>query len=200
MGKRKNKKHVAEPTEEPKELTAGEYMELAPSIDEEEEQPNWNEEQNAREVTTGKQVEAGSQSSSKKGFTLKIDMKDTPSNRSSSKKNIMKNASGHEEKDLIGLSGHKPDTNFKEEEVEDGWRLPDPEGFWEMLWIVTKLSVGPIVSMIFYMLVQLINTYYIGHVNDSELIAGVGMGNMLINVLAFAIMQGLNGALETLIS
>lgn len=26
------------------------------------------------------------------------------------------------------------------------------------------------------------------------------MGNMLINVLAFAIMQGLNGALETLIS
>jgi len=30
--------------------------------------------------------------------------------------------------------------------------------------------------------------------------AGVGMGNMLINVLAFAIMQGLNGALETLIS
>ena len=69
-----------------------------------------------------------------------------------------------------------------------------------MLWIVTKLSVGPIVSMLFYMLVQLINTYYIGHVNDSSLIAGVGMGNMLINVLAFAIMQGLNGALETLIS
>jgi hypothetical protein len=26
------------------------------------------------------------------------------------------------------------------------------------------------------------------------------MGNMLINVLAFAVMQGLNGALETLIS
>ena len=54
--------------------------------------------------------------------------------------------------------------------------------------------------MIFFMLVQLINTYFIGHTNDSTLIAGVGMGNMLINVLAFAIMQGLNGALETLIS
>jgi len=46
----------------------------------------------------------------------------------------------------------------------------------------------------------LINTYYIGHSNDPPLIAGVGMGNMLINVLAFAPMQGLNGALETLIS
>uniref|UniRef100_A0A7S3CJI4 Multidrug and toxin extrusion protein n=1 Tax=Strombidium rassoulzadegani TaxID=1082188 RepID=A0A7S3CJI4_9SPIT len=54
--------------------------------------------------------------------------------------------------------------------------------------------------MIFYMAVQLINTYFIGHTNDATLIAGVGMGNMLINVLAFAVMQGLNGALETLIS
>lgn len=41
--------------------------------------------------------------------------------------------------------------------------------------------------MVFYMLVQLINTYYIGHTNDPALIAGVGMGNMLINVLAFAV-------------
>jgi Na+-driven multidrug efflux pump len=69
-----------------------------------------------------------------------------------------------------------------------------------MMLIVVKLSVGPIISMFFYMFVQLINTYFIGHTNDSTLIAGVGMGNMLINVLAFAIMQGLNGALETLIS
>lgn len=60
--------------------------------------------------------------------------------------------------------------------------------------------MGPIISMIFYMIVQLVNTYYIGHTNDSTLIAGVGMGNMLINVLAFATMQGMNGALETLIS
>lgn len=44
------------------------------------------------------------------------------------------------------------------------------------------------------------NTYFVGHTNDATLIAGVGMGNMLINVLAFAIMQGLNGALETLVS
>lgn len=69
-----------------------------------------------------------------------------------------------------------------------------------MLWIVTQVSVGPIISMIFYMFVQLLNTYFVGHTNDAILISGVGMGNMLINVLAFAIMQGLNGALETLVS
>lgn len=39
----------------------------------------------------------------------------------------------------------------------------DPESSLEMMWTVTKLSVGPIVSMFFYMFVQLINTYYIGH-------------------------------------
>ena len=68
------------------------------------------------------------------------------------------------------------------------------------LWKVMRLSSGLIISMFFYMFVQLINTYYIGHTNDPILIAGVGMGNMLINVLAFAVIQGLNGALEGLIS
>lgn len=46
----------------------------------------------------------------------------------------------------------------------------------------------------------MINIYFVGHTNDAVLMSGVGMGNMLINVLAFAVMQGLNGALETLVS
>lgn len=54
--------------------------------------------------------------------------------------------------------------------------------------------------MLVYILVQLVSTYFIGNLNDPALLAGVGMGNMLINVLAFALMQGLNGALETLVS
>lgn len=54
--------------------------------------------------------------------------------------------------------------------------------------------------MIFYMIVQMLSTYFVGHTNDATLISGVGMGNMLINVLAFAVIQGLNGALETLVS
>jgi len=69
-----------------------------------------------------------------------------------------------------------------------------------MLVVVSKLAVGPIIGMVFQQLVQLINTYTVGHTNDAALIAGVGMGNMLINILAFAIMQGLNGALESLCS
>ena len=66
--------------------------------------------------------------------------------------------------------------------------------------LVCRYSIGPIVSMFFFSFLQLVNTYYIGHSNDSTLIAGVGMGNMLVNVLAFAVQWGLNGAQETLIS
>ena len=54
--------------------------------------------------------------------------------------------------------------------------------------------------MMFFAIIGLMNTFFIGHTNDSTLIAGVGMGNMLINVFAFAVMQGLNGALESLVS
>lgn len=63
--------------------------------------------------------------------------------------------------------------------------------------VVVKLAVPPIISSFFYMFVQLVNTYFVGHLNDAYIIAGVGMGNMLINVLCFAIAQGMNGALET---
>lgn len=69
--------------------------------------------------------------------------------------------------------------------------------YWESCKIVVKLAVPPIVSSFFYMFVQLVNTYFVGHLNDAVLMAGVGMGNMLINVLCFAIAQGMNGALET---
>lgn len=55
--------------------------------------------------------------------------------------------------------------------------------------------------MFFQFFVQLINTYYVGHyIEDPAVLAGVGMGNMLINVFCFAITQGLNSALETLVS
>lgn len=42
--------------------------------------------------------------------------------------------------------------------------------------------------MLVYLFVQLVNTFFIGKLDDPALLGGVGMGNMLINVLAFAIM------------
>ena len=42
--------------------------------------------------------------------------------------------------------------------------------------------------------------YFIGNLNDPALLAGVGIGNMLINCLVFTVTEGLNGTLDTLVS
>ena len=48
---------------------------------------------------------------------------------------------------------------------------------------------------------ELINTYFIGHyLNDPRMLAGAGMGNIFISMMCVALFQGMNGALETLIS
>ena len=70
----------------------------------------------------------------------------------------------------------------------------------ECLWKVVKLAVPSVIGMLLYLFVQLSNTYFIGNLNEPVLLAGVGMGNMLLNVLCFAVVQGLNGALETFVS
>lgn len=48
-------------------------------------------------------------------------------------------------------------------------------------------------------MVQLLNIYYVGQLS-SDLLAGVGLGNMLLNVLVFAVTMGLNGTIETFVS
>ena len=47
---------------------------------------------------------------------------------------------------------------------------------------------------------ELINLIFIGHYGDEAMVAGVGMGNMILNILGLSIMFGLNAALETLVS
>jgi len=46
----------------------------------------------------------------------------------------------------------------------------------------------------------MINLIFLGHYNQADLLAGVGIGNMFMNMTGLSISIGLNGALETLIS
>ena len=41
---------------------------------------------------------------------------------------------------------------------------------------------------------------FVGHLNDAAKMAGVGMGNMIINMLGLSLICGMNGAMETLVS
>ena len=47
---------------------------------------------------------------------------------------------------------------------------------------------------------QTINLAFIGSLNDPKLLAAVGMGNMLFNLLAICPMLGMNSGLETLVA
>jgi hypothetical protein len=49
-------------------------------------------------------------------------------------------------------------------------------------------------------MIGLMNIYFVGNQEDATLLPGVGMGNMLLNVLVFALAQGLNGAIETFVA
>mmetsp|Transcript_21645 Transcript_21645/g.26587 ORF Transcript_21645/g.26587 Transcript_21645/m.26587 type:complete len:192 (-) Transcript_21645:1288-1863(-) len=66
-------------------------------------------------------------------------------------------------------------------------------------WLCVKRSTPTILTMVFFQMVQLLNIFFVGHVS-SDLLAGVGLGNMLLNVLVFAITMGLNGTIETFVA
>ena len=49
-------------------------------------------------------------------------------------------------------------------------------------------------------MLDLINIYFIGNLNDNAKLAGVGIGNMLANLVAMSAFIGFNMALDTLVS
>lgn len=53
--------------------------------------------------------------------------------------------------------------------------------------LVGKIALPPIMGNMIQLLVQMITVFFIGRLNDPVLLAAVGLGNMMINVLAFAI-------------
>ncbi len=50
------------------------------------------------------------------------------------------------------------------------------------------------------MVTENVNLIFIGHLNNKNMMAGVGMGNMVQNVLGLSIVMGFGGALDTLVS
>ena len=57
----------------------------------------------------------------------------------------------------------------------------------QCFWEITKMAIPLIFGLLLFLIVQLTNTYFVGNMNEPKLLAGVGMGNMLINVLCFAV-------------
>ena len=50
------------------------------------------------------------------------------------------------------------------------------------------------------LLIGVINTAFVGHIGDENQVAGVGMANMLINIVCFSFLLGLSSAMSTFVS
>ena len=61
-------------------------------------------------------------------------------------------------------------------------------------------AIPSVATMYLWQAQTLINLIFIGQYGDEAMIAGVGMGNMINNILCLSIIMGMNGAVETLIS
>ena len=78
-----------------------------------------------------------------------------------------------------------------------------------MLLYLIKSSFPQILSMVSFKFTVIINAFFLSLAgyyrietleNTTNIIKGIGLGNMILNTLCFAISQGLNGSLETLVS
>lgn len=66
---------------------------------------------------------------------------------------------------------------------------------------IARVALPAMMTFIFQSLAELVNTYFIGrHLSEPRMLAGAGMGNLVISMMCVAVFQGMNGALETLIS
>ena len=69
-----------------------------------------------------------------------------------------------------------------------------------MTYNLAVVAVPAIIAMTFSLLVQIINLSLIGHLNDASIVAGVGLGNLYVNMFSQSLYTGLNGAIATFVS
>ena len=70
----------------------------------------------------------------------------------------------------------------------------------KMILKLAKVSLPAMVNQCFAFFLELVNMYFVGHLNDPAMVAGVGLGNMYVNIMCQSIIIGLNGAIGTLVA
>lgn len=69
-----------------------------------------------------------------------------------------------------------------------------------MIWSLLRVALPAMATMVFAVLIDLINMIFIGKTDDAAKIAGIGLGNMYVNIVCQSIILGLNGGVSTLAS
>jgi MATE family multidrug resistance protein len=65
---------------------------------------------------------------------------------------------------------------------------------------VAKIALPATITQIFETFHDSINLWYIGQLNDPLLINGIGLGNVVGNLVGYGVIFGLNGAMGTFVS
>jgi Na+-driven multidrug efflux pump len=72
--------------------------------------------------------------------------------------------------------------------------------FREALKDILEIGVPSIFSMVLNLFIEVLNSGFVGHVGKEEVMAGVGMANMFMNVACLSLLFGMNMVLNTLAS
>ena len=71
---------------------------------------------------------------------------------------------------------------------------------WQSIKEIYKISIPQIVTLITIMLTNMYNISVVGNLGSASDVAGAGMANMLMNIIANSNLQGMAAALSTLVS
>ena len=63
---------------------------------------------------------------------------------------------------------------------------------------ILEIGLPAIISMVLALVVEVINSIFVGHLGKEEVLAGVGMANMYINVTCLSLLFGMNMVLSTI--
>ena len=65
---------------------------------------------------------------------------------------------------------------------------------------ILDIGLPAMISMVLGLVVEVFNSIFVGHLGKEEVLAGVGMANMYMNVTCLSLLWGMNMVLNTLCS
>ena len=82
------------------------------------------------------------------------------------------------------------------------YELPDEDdaNMTEKFWVVFEISWKQILTTVAFQLIVMTMFYFVGHIGDSIVMAGIGMGYIIMSACCTAFCYGMNGTLESKVS
>lgn len=74
------------------------------------------------------------------------------------------------------------------------------EAFCHKVGVVIQLAIPSILCTLIFYFQEMVNVYFVSHLNDKVMVSAVGLGNMIQNTFIVSVMCSFNSVVETLVS